>query len=268
MLRNIALDVFSLLNPLMRYNKMNHIQFIYLHSVYQDQKQTLRSLIKDLAKSYQFISYSEAVDRIQKNNIDGNYACFSLDDGFKNNLNAVEVFNEYRISACFFICPAYVGLTDESKIEQICRDVFNSKPLAFLNWDDLEKMKEMGHEIGGHTLSHINIALSSADKVKEEVDACFQLLSDRFGNKIHFAYPYGRFQDCTKKYFELIQTMGFVSVASAERGCHVENEQKGQFLIRREHVLLNWKNSHIEFFLKRNKYLKRLQSGSINSLVH
>ena len=268
LLRHVILDILSISNPFRGYNKRNHIQFIYLHSVHEDQKNKLRSLIQNLAKSYQFISYSDAVNRIKENRIDQSYACFSLDDGFKNNLNAVEVFNEFNISACFFVCPAYVGMKDEQEIKLVCQEVFNSQPLEFMDWDDLNQIYLMGHEIGGHTQTHINLAQHSVETIQAELTACYDAIKSHFKRPIHFAYPYGRYIDCPKNIYELILQSGFITCASAERGCHINNDDSHKLLIRREHILLNWKMSHITYFLKRNKYSKLLQSNSFNQLVN
>ena len=68
------------------------------------------------------------------NKIDKPYIAFSSDDGFKNNLFAAEILNNYGASACFFINPGLVEECDFQKIKNHCRNKLHLPPIEFLNW--------------------------------------------------------------------------------------------------------------------------------------
>jgi peptidoglycan/xylan/chitin deacetylase (PgdA/CDA1 family) len=105
-------------------------------------------------------------------------------------------------------------------------------------------------------MSHINVARTPADELEEEIGNCHAILKSRCGKADHFAYPYGRFTDFSETGRKKVFDSGFISCASAQRGCHVA--QPGQridpqdLLIRRDHVVLDWPLDHILYFIARN----------------
>jgi peptidoglycan/xylan/chitin deacetylase (PgdA/CDA1 family) len=231
------------------------IQFLYIHHVFEDEIQKFDKLLDFLSKYHSFISYSDAVNKILTKSIDKPYICLSSDDGFKNNLSAVNVMNKYGIKACFFVNPDTIGLKDDAKIKSFCIRKFNFPPTEFMDWKDLEYLIKDGHEIGSHTMGHINIAETNILEVEDNLNQSYQILNQRIGGVTHFAYPYGRFSHFNYKAFDLVFKAGFTSCASAERGCHVVplNELKYyELLIRRDHVICDWDLSHIQYFILNN----------------
>ena len=85
--RNAALDMYALRNAVMgieqQLNKPR-IQFIYLHHIFKDEEAKLEVLIERLKINHSFLSYSEAVDKVMKREIDKPYIVISSDDGFQN----------------------------------------------------------------------------------------------------------------------------------------------------------------------------------------
>ena len=143
--------------------------------------------------NHQFITYNDAINRILTGTIDKPYIAFSSDDGFKNSLRAAEVLNEYNAKACFFINPGIIGETDFDKINKYCTETLAFPPVEFLNWDEVAHLQKWGHEIGSHTMMHMNIAKATEQKIKDDMRQTFRILNERCGSVKHFAYPYGRF---------------------------------------------------------------------------
>lgn len=231
------------------------IQFLYFHHLFHDEVQPLEQLIERLAVNHTFISYNDAVNKIIANEIDKPYIVFSSDDGFKNNLAAVEILNRYNISACFFINPEVIGETDFSIIEQHCKKRINFPPVEFLNWDDISEMQKTGHEIGAHTMEHINVAQTPIEVFTEDTIKSYDLIKAKCGEVKHFAYPYGRFHDFTKEAKEVVFNTGFYSCASAVRGCHVNSGfdlKNTDLCIRRDHLVLGWNLNHTIWFMANN----------------
>jgi peptidoglycan/xylan/chitin deacetylase (PgdA/CDA1 family) len=263
-IRSGALNVLSLLD---RFSpsalKVKRVQFIYLHHVFADEVNQLHELLNFLSQDHKFISYSEAVKKIHSNDIDDAYICFSTDDGFKNNLKAAEIFNSFGIKACFFVCADMIGEDNDLKIDKICRAKFHLPAIEFLAWRDLELLLKNGHEIGSHTLSHVNLAASEVSKAQEEILNSKAVIESRLGNIDHFAYPYGRYFHINRSYFDMVFKSGYVSCASAERGCHFNSQSllsSKELLIRRDQVILDWKLNHIRFFLERNARNSKYQA--------
>ena len=256
--RYAALDLLSLKQSVSGATaalKLPRVQFLYIHHCFEDEVDSLDRLLSKLANHFSFITYSEAVNRVLTGDIDKPYLAFSSDDGFRNNLHAAKILEKYGTTACFFVNPALIGETDHDQVAQHCAEKLHFPPVEFLSWKEVEELEIRGHEIGAHTLNHMNMAQATEEEIAADLQVCRELLSEHCKEVQHFAYPYGRFHDFSENARKLVFESGFASCASAERGCHVSPEKElkaDQLCIRRDHILLKWKWSHIRFFLVRN----------------
>ncbi len=180
------------------------IQFLYIHHVFDDEINNFDKLLKILSKHHSFISYSDAVNKILKGNIDKPYICISSDDGFKNNLAAVKIMENYGAKGCFFVNPDSIGLKDFSKVKSFCNIRLNFPPTEFMDWNDLDKLIKGGHEIGSHTMGHINIAETNIKIVEDNINESYEILNKRIGKVLHFAYPYGRFFNLNDQAIDIV----------------------------------------------------------------
>ena len=266
-LRNLALDGLSLLDKINDSDLLLHkprIQFLYFHHVFSDERRPLEYLLKRLAMDFSFISYSEAVEKILHGDIGKPYIVFSSDDGLKNNLRSVEIFAHYGVKACFFINPYIVGQTNYGMIKLYCKERLTSPPVEFLNWADIEFLQNAGHEIGSHTMSHINAASTSSEIVTSELVDSYSVIMRRCGKVSHFAFPYGRFTHFNEIGRKAVFNAGFSSCASAERGCHINHTQtllRESLCIRRDHIVLGWKLDHILHFIRNNSKKASLRNN-------
>jgi peptidoglycan/xylan/chitin deacetylase (PgdA/CDA1 family) len=257
-LRNLALTGLSIADKLTGIEgHLNNprVQFLYIHHVFKDEEVKLEALLKKLALHHQFISYSEGVDKILKGKIDRPYVCISSDDGFKNNVKAAEILNRYNASGCFFINPFIVEQQSFDKIEKYCKNRLNFPPVEFMDWRDIERLQNMGHEIGSHTMEHINVAITEKDVFIEDCKKTFDLLKKNTGEAKHFAFPYGRFFHFNEIGREIVFNTGFLSCASAERGCHINHDRlllNQELCILRDHIILDWDIDHVFHFLAAN----------------
>ncbi|MFZ1693845.1 MAG: polysaccharide deacetylase family protein [Flavobacteriales bacterium] len=230
------------------------VQFLYIHHTFTDELHALEAMVRDLARTHTFISYSEAVERVRQGRMDKPYLCVSSDDGFRNNLDGARVLRDLGISACFFINPALIGLSDEAEVARICTERFHLPPVRFLNRSELDELAAMGHEIGSHTWEHLNMARISPQELAEDVQRSRRTLIEWMGKADHFAYPYGRFTDFTAAGYQAVLAAGHTSCATAERGCHSGTAPIAahELLIRRDHIILDWPLAHIRYFLAAN----------------
>jgi peptidoglycan/xylan/chitin deacetylase (PgdA/CDA1 family) len=237
------------------------VQFLYIHHVFKDEEIGLERLLNKLSLNHEFLSYSESVTKILEGKIDKPYICISSDDGFKNNIKAAEILNEYNAKACFFINPFIVENKSFDDIKAHCNKRLNFPPVEFMNWNDIERIQKMGHEIGSHTMQHINVATTEKAHFIEDCNRTFEILQKQCGEAKHFAFPYGRFFHFNEIGREIVFNSGFISCATAERGCHINHNRlllKEELYIRRDHVILDWNIDHVFHFLakkfKTSKY--------------
>lgn len=267
-LRKYALNGLCLLDKLYGIqNALNkpRVQFLYIHHVFRDEEIALERLLKSLSLNHEFLSYSDSVTKILEGKIDKPYICISSDDGLKNNIRAAEILNKYNTRACFFINPAIVGNTSFHEIKTHCKNRLNFPPVEFMDWKDIEKIQKMGHEIGSHTMEHINVAATEKSIFIDDCYKSFEILTKQCGEAKHFAFPYGRFFHFNEIGRDTVFDSGFISCATAERGCHVTHDRlllKEELYIRRDHIVLDWNLDHVFHFLANNS--KRAKS--INNL--
>jgi len=236
----------------MNYLTRNRVQFIYLHHLFPEEEAGFRRLLSELSRRHTLISFSEAVDRVKSGNIDKPYVCFSFDDGFKQCLRAGEILNEFGIAGCFFICPSYVGETDWRKLQEICETRFAMPAMELLSWDDVERMLELGQEIGSHTMNHNVLSRISGQQVEDEVIGSREFFFQRLGGVRHFAWPEGRYMHFSPVAARIVSESGYDSCSSAERGCHVTKPDMHNFCLRRDYISAQWPLSHAMYFLAKN----------------
>ncbi len=232
--------------------KRNRVQFLHLHHIFEDEEDSFRKLLRSLGRNHHFISYSEAVERIWRGDIDRPYVAISFDDGLKNCLKAAQIMGEFGLKACFFLCITITGETDYYRIKEFCSSKLYQLPLEFLSWDDVELLLKEGHEIGSHTMTHSNMAQLSAEQVQTEIAESYRLLAQRIGGVKHFSWPLGRFSHITPTAVRTVFKTGFESCASAERGCHVFQADREQLCIRRNNVMAKWPVNHVFYFMAKN----------------
>lgn len=232
------------------------VQFFFFHEVRPRHREVLRRLLEAVAAKHRFVSYSEAVNRIQSERIDRPYLAFSFDDGLRSSRIALEVLEEFGARACLFLCPPMVGETDAGRVEHFCRARLNIEPEPFLDWDEVDRMVKRGHEVGAHTMTHPVMAKLTAAEIEEEVGESGRLLRARFGGVPHFAWPFGHFRHFHPAGPGLVFGAGFESCASGTRGCHVVGVPKGEDLcIRRDLISLDEPVSQHLYFWARNARL-------------
>lgn len=248
----------------------NRVQFLSLHHVFEDEKSGFSRLLSALSYGHDFISYSEAVSRILEGRIDRPYVTFSFDDGFKNCLAASDILREYGASACFFICPRIIGVTDSDTIRSFCKNRLHTLPIEFMSWENVEQLIKDGHEIGSHTLNHTRLDMCSVNELDEEICDSREELITRLGQIDHFSWPYGRFEHFSPTAMRTVFKAGYKSCASAIRGCHTTPVlgEASDLCIRRDHVVAAWPTGHTFSFLSSNSKRRDRQLNGWPSAYH
>jgi len=158
------------------------------HTVDPNQRSTFAAQLKWFCKrGLIFRPFNQAfTDRNQKR---GNtFVSVTFDDGdWSACAVAQQVLDDQGIKAILYLTTDYIlkGRTYQAK------DV---RPAA--NWDQLGRWIEAGHEIGGHTHTHANLAQCGLDRLAGELDLSRAIIHRELGClPVHFAYPWGRHND-------------------------------------------------------------------------
>jgi len=119
----------------------------------------------------------------------------SWDDGSKLDLKLAELLDKYGIKGTFYIPKIYLG-----------------NPLEREDLRTLDKV----HEVGAHTLSHVDLTKVSLLQAKEEIGGIKAYLEDILGHKVYmFCYPYGKYNENTKK---VVKISGFIGARTCTPG--------------------------------------------------
>jgi peptidoglycan/xylan/chitin deacetylase (PgdA/CDA1 family) len=99
------------------------------------------------------------------------------------------------LSAAWDLGAALAGEAQEGFIAEVHKSLQVS-PLdacskLMMDWDQVRALKRAGHSIGGHTLSHPNLAHVPLKEARSEIRGCKEELEKQVGEPIHhFSYPH------------------------------------------------------------------------------
>ena len=118
----------------------------------------------------------------------------SWDDGQKTDPKLAELLTRYGIKGTFYITKSYRNHLEKQSVAEIDRE----------------------HEIGAHTLSHLDLSSVSPSEAEVEIKGSKAYLEDIVGHSISmFCYPYGRYNKTTKK---IVQDCGFLGARTSDPG--------------------------------------------------
>lgn len=141
--------------------------------------------------SYKVWQLGDAIDHIKsKSLIPEKVIVITFDDGYKDNvLNAAPVLDKFSFKATFFVTTEYIGKTKTSPKRE------------WQNWEcmdkaDLRDLVGMGHEVGSHSMHHLNLCDLSPERLSRELKDSGEELTHLSDREINiFSYPYGNFND-------------------------------------------------------------------------
>lgn len=121
----------------------------------------------------------------------------TFDDGDADNFASAAALTQHGLQATWYIPSGLVGTP------------------GYMTWDQLEQLRADGHEVGGHSLDHINIDGLDAQELRRQVCEDRRVLQDRGFEPVSFAYPYGGYDDAAKA---MVQECGYLSARTIGAG--------------------------------------------------
>ena len=101
--------------------------------------------------------------------------CVTFDDGRVSHYDLVlPILTHFNIKATFFIVTGFVGTK------------------GYLNWEQITEIKDKGHEIGSHGVSHQSMRNMSQSDINQELQQSKKIIETKLGEVInYFAFPFG-----------------------------------------------------------------------------
>ncbi len=150
----------------------------------------------------------------------------TFDDCYRDNLVAARTLAEFGLPACFFIPTGFVGTEHTFEWDRTLKKMPN------LSWADVEEMARLGHEIGSHTVSHVDMGKVSDDQARDELVQSKKTIEARLHRPVRwFAYPFGGRANFKAERLPLVYEAGYEACFSGFGG-FVTSAHKGQVLPR------------------------------------
>ena len=126
---------------------------------------------------------------------------FSFDDGFVSNYTvAKQILAQHGIAGLFFVAPGLIDLPWADQRASITEKIFRGRirqadlpiNLRCMTWGELSELKELGHEIGCHGMTHSRLTDLDEAARHHEIVASGDLLDARLGQKTAwYAFAFG-----------------------------------------------------------------------------
>lgn len=120
----------------------------------------------------------------------------TFDDGLAEQHAAADVLHKYGLKGTFYINSGAVGTP------------------GYFTRDDLKRLVSLGHEIGGHSTSHLDLTTLPVDEARRQVCTDRATLTDWGFSVTSFAYPYAVYD---KPVETLVQDCGYNSARASGR---------------------------------------------------
>lgn len=132
----------------------------------------------------------------------------SWDDGHKLDTKIADLLEKYSLLGTFYIVCDWVSARE-----------------GYLTWEEIRKIKERGHTIGSHTMSHPqDIKRLYDEQLKYEVETSRGILESVIGESISdFCYPRGRYEQRTLNF---LAEAGYVRARTTKIGITEEGWDK------------------------------------------
>jgi peptidoglycan/xylan/chitin deacetylase (PgdA/CDA1 family) len=234
------------------------VRFVYYHHVFSDEQMGLARQLRYLSGVGEFLSMDDAVSIVNGvRSPDGCYICIGFDDGLKNCVTgALPVLADFRVPAIFYVVPDLMGQSFDAD-NPLARDRFDFQghetALEFMTWEDCKTLLAAGMAVGSHSRSHARLARLDRTQALAEMTDSKKTIEDMLAVPCkHFCAPYGLpgTHYVAERDPELAREAGYVSFASGVRGAMTAGGDP--FKLKRDHLLANWGEHQIRYFLSRD----------------
>ena len=198
-------------------NKNVYLPILLYHKTPSDFEEQIKILI---SRGYTTVTMSEAVDILKGiTSSPVKPVAITFDDGFRDQFGAFDILKKYNLKATSYII---VG----SQNSEWCVGVEKKSTNCgddYMNWDDIKKLKEYYNvEIGSHTMDHFQLSSLNELAQRYQIFESKKILEDKLGIIINsFAYPYGKYNEITKK---LLVEAGYTN-ATTVNASYYQNAQ-------------------------------------------
>ena len=164
---------------------------------------------------FRVIALSEQIAGFRLGQAMGGTLSITFDDGYLDNFQvAAPILQKYRLPATFFVTTSFVGTSTVAPWDA-------ALPMAprWMDWAHVRELASLGFEIGSHSDTHLNMAASSPEDIRNDLMASKEKLAREVGAATRlFAYPFGGREDISDAARAVVRDLGFECCASCYGG--------------------------------------------------
>jgi peptidoglycan/xylan/chitin deacetylase (PgdA/CDA1 family) len=171
--------------------------------------------VRFFGRFFDVIPLSELLQRLEKGV--GLAACLAItfDDGYRGNSTiAAPILERYGQRACFFVTTGFIGSDYVPPW-----DAEKKIPTQWMTWDQVRSLRAAGHDVGSHTMSHVDLGVTDKDEARREIEGGDCRLDAELGEHSGlFAYPFGERRHMSEQNLSVIEELGLRCSLSAYGG--------------------------------------------------
>lgn len=237
--------------PILMYHRIiNNDENKGVHTIYYDLNRFEEQLKYLKKNNYTTITFKELFSLNSSERKKGKYIILTFDDGYVDNYELLyPLLKKYDMKAVIYMV---------SHLEYNKWDVEETgeKRFDLMSREQILEMHKSGLiEFGGHTMHHVKLNQFDERIQKEEIEGNKKYLEELLGENLYsFAYPFGYFNDVSKK---LVKELGYKYGLATDSGpFYIEDDL---YEIRRIGIFSDTNMSKFKRRVKGNYNIKKVK---------
>lgn len=192
-------------------NKCYSLRILNYHNIPVSDLKNFENQIIFFKDNYDILSPIE-FENLKSNDFSSKKILITFDDGFKSIVRILPILQKYKIQAIFFVIKDFIMINQKDVDYFIKNNIFRNNSYSIddsnLNIEDIKNIISLGHTIGYHTKSHIDLGkIYNTNIIRDEIIESarnFEKMIDNVQIK-HFAFPYGMSKNLTNQSIKIMR---------------------------------------------------------------
>ncbi len=195
-----------------QYNNKNYrLRILNYHNIPASDLKNFENQIIFYRDNYDILSPTE-FENLKSNEFNSKKILITFDDGFKSVLRILPILQKYKIKVIFFVIKDFIMINQKNVNNFIKNNIFRNNSYSIedsnLNIEDIKNIISLGHTIGYHTKSHIDLGkIYNTNIIRDEIIESARSFEKIIGNIAikHFAFPYGLSQNLSNQSIKIMR---------------------------------------------------------------